>query len=220
MTYMFWLAAVAVALTSALVLHRQSAKRRRWRAAYLDAVAPLFENQITALAATGFARLSGHYQGVQFDLQAVPDTLSYRKLPALWLLVTLTERMPTGATLDVMLRPTGVESFSNFRDLAVQIDTPHGFPADCALRCDDPAGIPAADLIVSHLARLDQDQLKELVIAPKGLRIVWLAEEANRTRYLAFRDAEMGCSPLPAARLEPLLAALIALRDDLVRSKA
>ncbi|OZA06145.1 MAG: hypothetical protein B7Y02_15035 [Rhodobacterales bacterium 17-64-5] len=70
-------------------------------------------------------------------------------------------------------------------------------------------------MVLAHLARLDPDLLKELVISPKGLRLVWLAEEADRTRYLAFRDSEMGKAPLPPARLEPLLNALLALRDDL-----
>ena len=38
--------------------------------------------------------------------------------------------------------------------------------------------------------------VKELVISPKGLRLVILAEEADRGRYLLFRDAEMGRMPL------------------------
>ena len=168
-----------------------------------------------ALAPTGFPRLSGRYQGALFDLQVVPDTLTYRKLPALWLLVTLAEPTPARATLDVMLRPRGVEPFSNFRDLAVQITTPPGFPEDCAIRSDAPRQRRLPIWCWTHLARLDPDLLKEMVISPKGLRLVWLAEEADRTRYLAFRDAEMGKTPLAPALLEPLLAALLALRDDL-----
>jgi hypothetical protein len=97
----------------------------------------------------------------------------------------------------------------------VQIATPAGFPEDCAIRSDAPeAAVPAA-FVLKHLEGLDADLLKELVISPKGLRLVWLADEADRTRYLAFRDAEMGKAPLAAARLEPLLNALLALRDDL-----
>jgi len=92
---------------------------------------------------------------------------------------------------------------------------PAGFPEDCAIRSDDPAAAPPADLVLHHLKALDADLLKELLISPKGLRLVWLVEEADRTRYLAFRDAEMGKTALPPARLKPLLHALIALRDDL-----
>lgn len=215
MKFLIWALVIAIGLGIAARLRAQSAKRFAARGQYFAAVKPLFDAPIVALAPTGFPRLSGHYRGALFDLQVVPDTLTYRKLPALWLLVTLIEPTPARATLDVMLRPRGVEPFSNFRDLAVQIATPAGFPEDCAIRSDSPEAAPPADFVLAHLARLNPDLLKELVISPKGLRLVWLAEEADRTRYLAFRDAEMGKVPLPPARLELLLAALLALRDDL-----
>ena len=80
-------------------------------------------------------------------------------------------------------------------------------------RCDDPALVPAA---LSHHCAIFADPLvKELVVSPKGLRIVILADEAARNSYLIFRDAELGMTPLPRARLAPILAALTALRADL-----
>lgn len=215
MKFLIWALVIAIGLGIAVRLRGQSAKRFALRGRYFAAVEGLFDAPIVALAPTGFPRLSGRYQGTLFDLQVVPDTLTYRKLPALWLLVTLAEPTPARATLDVMLRPRGVEPFSNFRDLAVQIATPAGFPEDCAIRSDAPGDAPPAELVLKHLQGLHPDLLKELVVAPKGLRLVWLAEEADRTRYLAFRDAEMGKVPLAAALLEPLLNALLALRDDL-----
>jgi hypothetical protein len=45
---------------------------------------------------------------------------------------------------------------------------------------------------------------------------VILAEEADRGRYLIFREAEMGREPLAPARLEPLLDRLAALREDVL----
>ncbi len=35
--------------------------------------------------------MSGVWGGMRFDLQAVSDTLTFRKLPTLWVMVTLTE---------------------------------------------------------------------------------------------------------------------------------
>lgn len=215
MSLIIWAALLVFGIGIALSIRVQSAKRAASRAAYLGAVLPLFDAPLTAIAPSGFPRISGRYQNHLFDLQVVPDTLTYRKLPALWLLVTLAEPTTASATLNVMLRPMGVEPFSNFRDLPYQITTPADFPIDSATRTDDPTAIPDADLVARHLAGLDQNHLKELVITPKGLRITWLIEEADRTRYLAFRDAEMGRSPLPPARLIPLLDALIELQNDL-----
>lgn len=215
MKFLIWALVIAIGCGIAVRLRGQSARRFAVRGRYFAGVERLFAEPILATAPTGFPRLSGHYQGALFDLQVVPDTLTYRKLPALWLLVTLAEPTPARATLDVMLRPRGVEPFSNFRDLGQQIATPQGFPEDCAIRSDAPEAAPPAELVLAHLTRLKPDLLKELVISPKGLRLVWLAEEADRTRYLAFRDAEMGRTPLAPALLQPLLAALLALRDDL-----
>lgn len=212
--------ALALCAVIVLALRKQSAVRQARRAGYFDAVAPLFSQLVRAVAPTGFARLSGRHEGALFDLQVVPDTLTFRKLPTLWLLVSLPEPVPVAATLDIMMRPMGGETFSHFNDLAVQIAIPPGFPPDCAIRCDDPAGVPDVAVIARHLAGLDLDGLKELLISPKGLRIVWLAEEADRSRYLLFRDAEMGTEPFSPARLRPILAALAALRAELRMKEA
>jgi hypothetical protein len=195
-------------------LQGQSKSRSLTRSAYLDQVAPLFSDIRTEVAPTGFPRLSGRHQGDLFDLQVVPDTLTYRKLPALWLLVTLPVALPVSGTMDVVLRPSGTEVFSRFRDLPIQVTAPPGFPADCAIRTDDPGAMPDADLVRQHIAQLDQTRLKEVVVSPTGCRIVWLAQEADRARYLLFRDAELGATALPPATLLPLLTALAALRDD------
>ena len=59
-------------------------------------------------------------------------------------------------------------------------------------------------------------RVKELLISPKGLRLVILAEEVDRGRYLIFRDSEMAMMPLAPARIAPLFQVLQALRQDLV----
>jgi hypothetical protein len=197
-------------------LRRQSKSRADVRAGYLDQVAPLFTDIRRAISPTGFPRLSGHHGADLFDLQVVPDTLTYRKLPALWLLVTLPTPLPLRGTLDVVLRPSGTETFSNFRSLPIQVAAPPGFPPDCAIRTDDLDAMPDADKLGRHIARLDQDRLKEVVISPKGCRLVWLVQEADRARYLLFRDAELGSTPLDPATLLPLLTGLRGLRDDLM----
>ena len=65
-----------------------------------------------------------------------PTSLTYRKLPVLWLLVTIPEPMPIAGTLDIMVRPTGGDLFSRFGTLPVAIETPQGFPPDTAIRTD------------------------------------------------------------------------------------
>lgn len=213
--------ALALGLAVALLgfiwqVRRAALARAGRRGGYLDACKPLFETGTKAIALTGFPRISGRYAGRSFDLQVVPDTLTFRKLPALWLLVTLPGALPLRATFDLMQRPTGGESFSNFHRLPEQITPPPGFPPDCVIRSDDRSGLPPEPLLRRHLGLFAEPRLKELVISPKGLRLVWLAEEADRTRYLMFRDSEMGRLALPAATLRPLLEALLALQADIL----
>lgn len=193
----------------------EARNRAARRAGFLDDAKTLFEGGLKSVKPDGFPRISGTYRGLTFDLQAVPDTLNIRKLPALWLLVSLPERLPLPGTFDMMMRPRGVEIFSKHADLPVQIAPDPMFPHDCAIRTDNPAALPDREVLARHLGLFDDPLAKELVISPKGVRIVWLAEEANRGRYLIFRDSEMGLTPFPAGSLKPLLDYLVALHADL-----
>ncbi|WP_374375654.1 hypothetical protein [Tabrizicola sp.] len=210
------LAFAALGLWLAFTLFRESRTRRATRAAYFDAAKPLFDGGETRVQPTGFPRMTGRRAGLAFDLQAIPDTLTFRKLPALWVLVTLPEPLPLEATLDLMARPSGHEPFTRFAALPQSLPTPPELPKDIAIRSDDARRIPSADLVARHADLFADPLVKELVLSPKGLRIVILAEEADRGRFLIFREAEMGRTPLSRARLLPLLDRLVALRDDIL----
>lgn len=210
------IAIAVLGLWLALSLLRESRTRTATRATYFDAVKPLFEGGETRVEPTGFPRMTGRRAGLTFDLQAVPDTLTFRKLPALWLLVTLPEPLPLHATLDLMARPSGNEPFTRFNTLPQSLSTPPDLPKEIAIRSDDASRIPPPDLIARHADLFADPRVKELVLSPKGLRIVVLAEEADRGRYLIFREAEMGRTPLSPARLEQLLDRLAAIRKDVL----
>jgi hypothetical protein len=152
----------------------------------------------------GFPRVAGDYRGFSFDLQAVPDTLTFRKLPALWLLATLTRPMPVLATVDMMRNATGGEVFSKFSLLPVQIVPPKHYPGRSvgAHRCARRDARRFAGEPVSRSFRYAAG--KGAGDRAAGLRIVRLAEEANRNRYLIFRDAEMGSAPLNPEAVLPL----------------
>lgn len=213
------IAVAALGLWLGYRLIREASARSRARAGYFDAVKPLFDGGETRLQPTGFPRMTGRRDGLAFDLQAIPDTLTFRKLPALWVLVTLPEPLPLDATLDLMARPSGNEPFTRFATLAQSLPTPPDLPSEIAVRSDDAARILPSDFIARHADLFQDPRVKELVLSPKGLRIVILAEEADRGRFLIFREAEMGRSPLSPARLEPLLDRLAAIREDVMALK-
>lgn len=189
--------------------------RKTARASYFRAVEPVFSKITTRVEPTGFARMTAHFEDAAFDLQAIPDSLTFRKLPALWVMLTLPAPMPVKATLDIMARPAGNEPFSHFVNLPQSLPCPPSLPDGTGLRSDDATGVPPLELIAPHLAVFADPKVKELVISPKGLRLVILADEAERGRFLIFRDAEVGTSPLPTERLTPLISTLLALRHTL-----
>jgi hypothetical protein len=206
----------ALLLWLLLRLRVESVARARARASYFDEARALLTAVRRGAAPTGFARLDGRRGGLRIDLQAVPDTLALRKLPALWVLVTIPQPMPLAATADLLLRPGGLETFSRWSALPRPVAPPSGFPEGLAIRTDDPSGrIPEA-LLRRHLHLLAHPRAKELVLSPKGLRLVILAEEAERGPYLLFRAAELGRAPLAAEALRPHLDGLVALAGDLV----
>jgi hypothetical protein len=196
-------------------LRRAGRRRAAARAGYFDAAAGLLGSVVTRAQPAGFARISGMHAGHSFDLQAVPDTLTFRKLPVLWVMVTLTEPCDVAGAVHVMARPGQTDIFSAFDRMPVSVDLPAEFPQFCALRCSAAGALPDPAVLLSLAPLFGSGRIKEVVISPKGLRLVVMAEEAERGGYLLFRDAEMGLEPFPADRLAPLLQTLVQLKAEL-----
>lgn len=209
------LALAILGLWLTLQLVQANRARTAARAAYFDAVKPLFSGVVQRIEPSGFPRLTGHHFGLAFDLQAIPDTLTFRKLPALWVMLTLPDLLPIRVTLDLMARPSGNETFSRFSTLPSVLPPIPGLPKDVAIHCDD-GPLPPVDLLLAHADLFSDPRVKELVLSPKGLRVVILAEEADRGRYLIFREAEMGMTPISPESIAPLLDRLRALRKDVL----
>lgn len=214
------LAALVATLVLLLAWTTIKANRARSlaRAGYFSQIESLFDSATTRTQPTGFPRMTGHLGTHAFDVQVVIDSLTFRKLPALWVMLSLPEPVPVNATLDIMVRPTGQEPFSHFATLPQSLPALNGLPEGSAIRSDDAANLPGAAVLEPHLSVFADPMVKELVVAPKGIRLVILAEEADRGRFLIYRDAEMGSKPLHPARLSPLIDAILALRKTLIEA--
>lgn len=205
-----------------LALHtkRDGAARAAQRLAYFKHCTRLLDVPQIGRGTAGFPRLGGNFGGIAADVQVMPDSLTLRKLPALWIMATLLCPLPVRATLNIMVRPMGIEPFSKFSSLEHQITPPPGFPPDCACRTDMPEGVLPEAALRPFAAVFADPRVKEVVLTPKGLRITFLAEEAHRGRYLIFRDAEMGKTPLAPARLAHVLGQLSGLRKHIITASS
>ena len=211
--------AVAIALAARFVMNFRAAQRKRRDAPDIlfANVKPLIDTaRFEETGAVGYPQLVGRYRDLPVRLHPVIDTLAIRKLPSLWLLVTIPEPLPLRATFDLMMRPAGPTTFSNFDHLPVTLAPAPDMPLHAVVRSDDPEHVLPHHVVTPHLDIFEDPRAKELLITPKGLRFVWQAAEADRVRYGIFRQAEFGEAALDPALVRDLLDRLIALRHSIL----
>lgn len=211
---------VAVALIVRFALKYAAAARKRRSAPdeFFARVKPLIEDaRYEGEGAAGFPQLVGKYHGLGVRLYPLVDTLAVRKLPSLWLLATIAEPLPLRATFDIMMRPAGPTTFSNFDRLPVTLDNPPDAPPEAVIRTDDPDHVLPQHVVAPHLHVFRDPRAKELLITPKGCRLVWQLAEGDRVRYGVFRQADFGAVTLDPDLARDLLDHLIALRKSILQ---
>jgi hypothetical protein len=215
------LAGIVVAGALALYLiaryRRDREKRRREPERFFERAAGMLDGgRLEDTGAVGYPRLAGRYRDLPVQVLPVIDTLATRRLPALWLLVTIQDALPLASSLDLMMRPTGPTTFSNFDLLPHTIERPAAFPEHAVLRTDRPQPPFPASVLEPHLDVFADMRAKELLITPTGVRIVWLLAEAGRARYGVLREADFGGADLDPALLRDLLDRLVTVRESLL----
>jgi hypothetical protein len=209
---------VAAALVALLwsQYRRQDAKRADQGRVLFEPVSLLFDAPVVERGMTaGVWSLNGQYRNHNFQFKTVVDTLATRKLPSLWLMVTLPEPQPVTATTDMMMRAAGVTSFSNFEFLPHTLALPTGFPEQATLRSDFEKVGDVVSLMARHLELFHRGRGKEFLISPKGLRIVVQLAEGDRARYGVFREANFEGTSIDVDLAKELMDTLIDLRNDI-----
>lgn len=165
--------------------------------------------------AVGVTTFRGKIEGQNVQVQVIVDTLATRKLPSLWLSLTVMEPVKINGIFDLVMRPNSALSFSNFDLRPNVLRLPTGFPENAVIRSDVEADQLPLSGIANHVHLMADARAKELLISPQGVRFVWLVTEADRARYGVFRQADFG-DVLPSPQLILTLAQkAMALRSDL-----
>ena len=194
-----WQTAITLVLSALLLwllyrgFERNRTRQQRMPEQILGPLRSVIEHaEIGPGETAGVYVLRGSYNGADVAIRAVVDLLMLRKLPSLWLMVTLPGETTLPATLDLMLRPAGQSSFSNFDTLPVTLDPSAAFPEQAVLRSDTHEGQSLVPLLAKQRQLLSLNRLKEVLMTPKGLRVVTLLAEGERARYGVYRQAEFG----------------------------
>ena len=172
---------LAVIAFSVFAIRRFRVARAKRQAAPLEffggATGLLADAHIEADLTAGSHLLTGRYQGLPVQVQTVTDTLAVRKLPSLWLMVTIPEPLPLKATFDLMMRPTGPTTFSNFDHLPVTIGRPPDFPEHAVVRTDDPDHLLPAHVVAAHLSQKNNrpELAREALAGALGCAADWVS---------------------------------------------
>jgi len=204
------------------MLRRHSRDLRQERAVLFDDCLSLFSNCSLSQSGTRYPQLRAQWSYGRYthpvSLRAMADTLQTRRLPPLWLIMDVRCALDLQGTLDVLVRPTGVEVFSPSRDLPQRHELPGHWPQNSLLK----SSLPDAPGV---LARIDQAACalladpysKCLTIRPDGLRYVLQIAQSSQAHYMVLRNAHFG-----SQRLDPqhLLGKLTLVGDILTTLKA
>lgn len=176
--------------------HRAAlAGRRR----LLDAAAGLLAEARISHSPDQFPILTGHLEsGRPAKIELIADTMVTRRLPQLWLRVTVSEKTASARpSIGALARPTGAEYYSMVHDMPVWM-TPPETDAPLLMRGDGTATPQQAARVSALFRSLFSDaQVKEAVITSRGTRVIRQAAQGERGAHLLLRQAYFSPAAIP-----------------------
>lgn len=144
--------------------------------------------------------------GRQATLDLISDTMVTRRLPQLWLRITIHLDMPRAwPRLGVLARPTGSEYYAVVHGLDTWIEPP---PSTLSLlmrgdvEARDERWQPLRDGLAALVAN---PKVKEVALTPKMIRVVFQAAEGERGAHLVLRQARFAMNTVPEATIRQAL---------------
>jgi len=193
---------------------RDQVQARAWRTSLFDDCGSLLGRAVVRQDRAGWPLLEGDLAGLPVTLSLIFDDAGYRKLPVLWLSATVTAPLRVTGAFDALAREQGTEFFSPANELPVRLALPPGWSGHVSLRADRavPMPGPLADFGTRYFAAPDA---KEIVVSPRGLRLVRRVAESRRADYLVLRRARFEFERIDAGVVAAHLAELRELAQAL-----
>src|SRR4051812_40574651 len=130
-----------------------------WRARLMDRIASILPEARVAIRPDGFPALAGRLpDGRRMSAELIADTLVFRRLPQLWLIVTISENMgDSGPSIGGLSRPMGAEFYALVPGLPLLLRLPDGAGSSLLVKGSDDITAAAAERLGDELARLVRD---------------------------------------------------------------
>jgi hypothetical protein len=184
------------------------------RSRIFDESLPLLTNVQKRLDKAKLPILEGDYDGYKVSMSIVEDTLGWRKVPPLWLLIKVEANVHGIGTLDYIVRPSNNEFYSPSWQWNENLAIPENWPQHAILKYQHQAVDLA--LIDSFIPQLFADaNMKELLVMPSLTRLTYMVKQAERGEYLIMRNAIYENTPISNKTVEVLLKQAIAIRRDI-----
>jgi len=189
------------------------------RSRIFDECSSLLANAQQRLDKSNLPILEGDYDGYKVSLSIVEDTLGWRKVPPLWLLIKVEANVQGVGTLDYIVRPSNNEFYSPSWQWNGNLAIPANWPQHAILKYQHQSVDFA--LINSFIPQLFADaNMKELLIMPNFTRLTYMVKQAERGEYLIMRNAIYENTPISSSVVEALLKQAIAIRLNIENSEA
>ena len=169
---------------------RDHAQRRAMRRGIIDECIGLLDQGTITHSGDAFPNLEGRHSGRIVRAEFVPDTMTIRRLPQLWLYLSRIENRPEISEFAALVRPSGADFYSLTTGFKRRLDPPPGFPQDVLIRGGSDAAQKLLDRLGALIGKILADpKVKEIGVTEKGLRLVWQASEGRRGDHLLLRQS-------------------------------
>lgn len=164
----------------------------------------------------GLPVLHGNYAGYKVSLSVVEDTLGWRKVPPLWMLIKVEANALSQGTLDYIVRPTKNEFYSPSWQWDGVLTIPLAWPQHAILKYQQqPVDLTLLEPFVPQL--FADANMKELLLTPGMVRLTYMVKQAERGEYLIMRNAIYQNTPISRSLVERLLKQAIGIRQSVER---
>lgn len=191
-----------------LAARAEHGKAMRERAALFDEAAHHFPDSRVTVGEDFFPRLGGSLGDHRtWQAEIIADSLVTRRLPQLWLKLTLIEKEPhAGPTLGVLARPTGAEFYSLVQDLPERLEPPFEADVPMVMRGRNVYRRDLDRMAGVFRSLLADPGLKEAAVTPRGARIIRRVAEGGRGAHMVFRQMRFPVLSVPPELVATALA--------------
>jgi hypothetical protein len=199
--------------------HHAISYRADARGRIFDDCLPLLTKVQQRLDKANLPILKGDFDDYKVSLSIVEDTLGWRKVPPLWLLIKVEAKVLSSGTLDYIVRPSNNEFYSPSWQWNGNLTIPTNWPQHAILKYQHQS--VDLTLIGYLIPKLFTDvNMKELLVTPHITRLTYMVKQAERGEYLIMRNAIYENTPIAKNIVEVLINQAVAIRRTLENSES